>query len=105
MGNVARDLPRVIHWSLTIVVVMFLVANASYFIVLPKELVAHSNTVALVKPLRKRVFKSFTDGCFPQDFGKAIFGPVGGVIFALVVAISCFGALNSELGVNSQNVG
>lgn len=28
------------------------------------------------------------------DFGRALFGPVGGIIFALMVAISCFGALN-----------
>ena len=49
--------------------------TAAYFIVLPKNLVSHSNTVAL-------------------DFGKAIFGPAGGIAFAIVVAVSCFGALN-----------
>jgi amino acid transporter len=51
MANVAKDLPRVIHFSLGIVVFMFLLANVSYFVVLPKELVAHSNTVALVSLL------------------------------------------------------
>lgn len=39
---------------------------------------ARSNTVAL-------------------DFGRALFGPVGGVPFAVMVAISCFGALNGEI--------
>lgn len=29
-----------------------------------------------------------------MDFGRALFGPVGGVVFALMVAFSCFGALN-----------
>lgn len=44
---------------------------------LDKETVGLSNTVAL-------------------DFGRALFGPVGGMVFALMVAISCFGALNGE---------
>lgn len=46
--------------------------------VLDKEIVGLSNTVAL-------------------DFGRALFGPVGGMVFALMVAISCFGALNGEV--------
>ena len=28
------------------------------------------------------------------DFGRALFGPIGGSIFAFMVAFSCFGALN-----------
>ena len=32
------------------------------------------------------------------DFGRALFGPIGGTLFAIVVALSCFGALN---GTNS----
>lgn len=42
-----------------------------------QDLVSSSNTVAL-------------------DFGRALFGPVGGTIFAIMVAISCFGALNGK---------
>lgn len=38
-------------------------------------IVASSNTVAL-------------------DFGRVLFGPIGGSLFAVVVAFSCFGALN-----------
>jgi hypothetical protein len=49
----------------------------SYFVVLDKVTVGLSNTVAL-------------------DFGRALFGPIGGVVFAVMVAISCFGALNGE---------
>lgn len=94
LANTSRDLPRVIHISvrdLTIkddsllvvhycaqiaaVLLLFIITNLSFYIVLPRELVAHSNTVAL-------------------DFGKAIFGPVGGLLLALVVALSCFGSLN-----------
>lgn len=96
MNEVERDLPKAIHISMGITTLLYLMANTgattvttvqthqlsprafpfvAYFIVLPKNLVAHSNTVGL-------------------DFGKEIFGPIGGVVFALIVAVSCFGALN-----------
>ena len=29
-----------------------------------------------------------------MEFGRALFGPVGGTVFAFMVAFSCFGALN-----------
>ena len=32
-----------------------------------------------------------------MDFGRTIWGPVGGSIFAFMVAFSCFGALNGML--------
>lgn len=40
-----------------------------------QDLVGLSNTVAM-------------------DFGRALFGPLGGTLFAFMVAFSCFGALN-----------
>ena len=40
-----------------------------------KNIVGLSNTVAM-------------------DFGRALFGPIGGALFAFMVAFSCFGALN-----------
>lgn len=70
-----KNLPRVIHASMGIVLTLYLIANLSYFVVLPLQDIAHSNTVAL-------------------DFGKAVLGPAGGLIFALLVACSCFGNLN-----------
>lgn len=94
MKNPTRDIPRAIHASMVVVLVsnrsaisgytdidpfqiLFLLANVSYFVVLDKVTVGLSNTVAL-------------------DFGRALFGPAGGVVFAVMVAISCFGALNGE---------
>lgn len=77
MKNPNKDLPRALHSSMTIVVLLFLAANVSYFIVLDKETVASSNTVAL-------------------DFGRVILGRLGAVVFSTVVAISCFGALNTS---------
>jgi len=72
-----KNIPRVIHCSMITVTLLFLLANLSYFVVLDKNTVGLSNTVAL-------------------DFGRALFGPIGGSIFAFMVAFSCFGALNGS---------
>ncbi|EGN95941.1 hypothetical protein SERLA73DRAFT_185376 [Serpula lacrymans var. lacrymans S7.3] len=73
-----KNIPRAIHFSMMIVTALFLLVNVSYFVVLDKATVGSSNTVAL-------------------DFGRALFGPVGGTVFAVMVAFSCFGALNGSL--------
>ncbi|KAJ3920918.1 APC amino acid permease [Lentinula edodes] len=76
MHQPGKNIPRAIHSSMVIVIVLFLLANVSYFAVLDKNLVGLSNTVAM-------------------DFGRAIFGPSGGTVFGFMVAFSCFDALNS----------
>ncbi|KAK0560694.1 hypothetical protein OC861_006181 [Tilletia horrida] len=76
--NPSRDLPRAIHTSLSIVLVVFVAAVASYFAVLPPAQVKRTNTVAL-------------------DFGSALFGNTGAILFASLVAFSCFGALNGSI--------
>ncbi|KAI9574243.1 amino acid permease-domain-containing protein [Boletus coccyginus] len=73
--NPEKNIPRTIHFSMAIVCILFLLANVSYLVVLDKATVGSSNAVAL-------------------DFGRALFGPIGGVVFAVCVAVSCFGALN-----------
>ncbi|KAI0748211.1 L-methionine transporter [Daedaleopsis nitida] len=77
MKNPAKSIPRAIHSSMAIVMALFVLANIAYFAVLDKDTVGLSNTVAL-------------------DFGRALFGPIGGVVFAAMVAFSCFGALNGS---------
>ena len=74
--NPSRDLPRVIHTAMPLVILCYLLANTSYFFVLPLTVIDNSNTVAV-------------------QFGQKIFGPVGRLIFAIVVGGSCFGALNA----------
>ena len=74
--NPQRDLPRTIHTSLSIVVVSYLLANISYFFVLPLETINSSNTVAVT-------------------FGRFVYGPIGAFVLALVVSGSCFGSLNA----------
>lgn len=78
LKNPNRDLPRVVHSAMPLVIVSFLLANVSYFLVLPHSTIEASNTVAV-------------------DFGRKVFGPVGGLILALVVSGSCFGALNATI--------
>ncbi|WVQ98904.1 hypothetical protein IAU59_006035 [Kwoniella sp. CBS 9459] len=75
MRNTSRDLPRAVHGSMAIVITLFVSANIAYFVVLSPAIVAASNTVAL-------------------DYGKATIGSLGMVVFSVLVAISCFGALN-----------
>ena len=74
--NPTKDLPRVIHTSLPLVIVSYILANISYFLVLPADVIESSNTVAVA-------------------FGSQVFGPVGSLILALFVSGSCFGALNA----------
>lgn len=74
--NPSRDLPRVIHTAMPLVLLSYLLANVAYFFVLPKATIDNSNTVAV-------------------QFGSQIFGPIGSLILALIVSASCFGALNA----------
>jgi amino acid transporter len=83
--NPTRDLPRVIHTAMPLVLLSYLLANVAYFFVLPKAVIDHSNTVAVL-------------------FGSQIFGPIGALVLALIVSASCFGALNATTFTSSRLV-
>ncbi|KAI0636883.1 amino acid transporter [Trametes polyzona] len=83
MKHPEKNIPRAIHSSMVVVMILFVLANVAYFAVLDKNTVGLSNTVAL-------------------DFGRALFGPVGGAVFAAMVAFSCFGALNGSFFTSSR---
>lgn len=72
MKDPHRDLPRVIFFGIPLVILSYLLANVAYLGVLRPQVLMHTNTVAM-------------------DFGKKVFGPVGGILFAVCVALSCFG--------------
>ncbi|KAL8739037.1 MAG: hypothetical protein Q9190_007902, partial [Brigantiaea leucoxantha] len=74
--NPTRDLPRVIHTAMPLVIASYLLANVSYIIVLPTATIAKSTTIAVT-------------------FGNVVFGPIGSLVLALIVSASCFGALNA----------
>src|SRR2546421_673066 len=76
MRNPRRDLPLVIHTAMPLVIVSYVLANVAYFFVLPLDVIAGSNTVAV-------------------QFGFKVFGHIGALDLALAVALSCFGALNA----------
>ncbi|KJR86742.1 amino acid permease family protein [Sporothrix schenckii 1099-18] len=83
--NPRRDLPRVIHTAMPLVIGCYVLANVAYFLVLSLDAINATNTVAVV-------------------FGAKVFGPVGALVFALVVSASCFGALNSSTFTSSRLV-
>ncbi|KAJ4302147.1 hypothetical protein N0V88_002283 [Collariella sp. IMI 366227] len=83
--NPSRDLPRVIHTAMPLVIASYILANIAYFFVLPLETINSSNTVAVM-------------------FGAKVFGPAGSLILALIVSASCFGALNSSTFTSSRLV-
>ncbi|AEO63294.1 uncharacterized protein THITE_70334 [Thermothielavioides terrestris NRRL 8126] len=83
--NPSRDLPRVIHTAMPLVIASYLLANIAYFFVLPLETINSSNTVAVM-------------------FGAKVFGTAGSLILALIVSASCFGALNSSTFTSSRLV-
>jgi amino acid transporter len=76
--NPSRDLPRVIHTAMPLVILSYLLANTAYIFVLPPNVINSSNTIAV-------------------KFGAVVFGSVGSLVFALIVSLSCFGALNATV--------
>ncbi|ROW08981.1 hypothetical protein VMCG_02903 [Cytospora schulzeri] len=83
--NPSRDLPRVIHTAMPMVILCYVLANISYFLVLPLAATNSSNTIAVL-------------------FGAKVFGPIGSLFLALIVGASCFGALNSSTFTSSRLV-
>ncbi|KAL2039080.1 hypothetical protein N7G274_008129 [Stereocaulon virgatum] len=71
-----RDLPRVIHTAMPLVILSYLFASAAYIFVLPVSVIQSSNTIAV-------------------QFGSVVFGRVGSLVLAIIVAGSCLGALNA----------
>ncbi|GAA5947337.1 hypothetical protein JCM3775_005369 [Rhodotorula graminis] len=82
---VPGSLPLMINSSMAMIVVLFLLANVSYFLVLPFDIATATTTIGL-------------------DFGRALAGPVGGLLFAIIVSISALGALNGTLYTSSRLV-
>ena len=71
-----RDLPRVIHTAMPLVIISYLAASVAYIFVLPTSVISSSNTIAV-------------------KFGSVVFGSIGSLVLALIVSASCFGALNA----------
>ncbi|KAG5364776.1 b(0,+)-type amino acid transporter 1 [Yarrowia sp. E02] len=76
MKNFRRDLPRVIHTAMPVVIFCYLLVNLAYFMVLDKDEVRATQTVAVVLAGR-------------------VMGRAGEIIVSLMIALSCLGALNA----------
>jgi amino acid transporter len=74
--NPGRDLPRVLHTAMPLIILSYTLANVAYFFVLPIAVIKSTNTIAVM-------------------FGAKVFGGIGSLIFAIIVSLSCFGALNA----------
>ena len=85
MRNPNKHLPMALHSSMSIVLLLFVLANCAYFVVLSPEIVASSNTVAL-------------------DFGRVVIGKFGAVVFSTLVAVSCFGALSNSFFTSESHI-
>ncbi|KAI8806182.1 amino acid permease-domain-containing protein [Cladochytrium replicatum] len=73
-----KNVPRAVLIGPFIVIVCYVMANVAYYAVLPAEIVKSTNTIA-------------------SDFGKQLFGSIGGIIFPIVVIGSTFGAANASV--------
>ena len=74
--NPHRDLPRVIHTAMPLVIASYLFASVAYIFVLSQSTIISSNTIAV-------------------KFGSVVFGSIGSLVLSLIVSASCFGALNA----------
>ncbi|KAI8803333.1 amino acid permease-domain-containing protein [Cladochytrium replicatum] len=73
-----KNVPRAVLIGPFIVIVCYVMANVAYYAVLPADIVKSTNTIA-------------------SDFGKQLFGSIGGIIFPIVVIGSTFGAANASV--------
>ena len=73
-----KNLPRAIFIALPAVIFIYMLANVSYFIILPAETIRNSNAVG-------------------YEFGTALFGPVGGAVVVFCVMVSTFGTANASI--------
>ncbi|TPX36388.1 hypothetical protein SeLEV6574_g08076 [Synchytrium endobioticum] len=78
LQNPNRNLPRTLIAGPLIVVASYLLANIGYYSVLPADAVASSTTIAM-------------------DFGRTVFGNVGGLLIPLIVLASTLGAANAGI--------
>lgn len=78
MKNPRKDIPRVIHTSMPIVIVGYMLANLAYYAVMSIQELDSTNSVA-------------------TTLGNKTLGRAGGVIFSLLVSLSCVGALNATV--------
>ena len=100
MSDSARDLPRVINSSMAVTISGFVLANIAFFTVLTFQNVRDKSTVAVVslsQHLSGITLQELMTNIVTKDFGLQVFGSIGGLVYSLVVSMSCLGALNASV--------
>ena len=99
MSDTARDLPRVINSAMSVAVSGFVLMNIALFTVLTFQNLRDRSTVAVVS-----LSQCYTGTTLPalsnlstKDFGLQVLGSVGGLVYSLVVSMSCLGSLNASV--------
>ena len=99
MSDTARDLPRVINSAMSVAVSGFVLMNIALFTVLTFQNLRDRSTVAVVSQYQYfmgttlRILADLST----KDFGLQVFGSVGGLVYSLVVSMSCLGSLNASV--------
>lgn len=78
MKNARRDLPRVIHTAMPVVILAYVLANISYYAVMSEDQIENAASVALT-------------------FATLAINPAAGAALAIIIGVSCLGALNATL--------
>ena len=99
MSDSARDLPRVINSAMSVAVSGFVLMNIALFTVLTFQNLRDRSTVAVVslsQYLTGTTLPALTNISI-KDFGLQVFGSIGGLVYSLVVSMSCLGSLNASV--------
>lgn len=62
MKNPSRDLPRVVHFAIPIVMACFIFINISYYVILPRNVLQTSDAIAVVRSFYPSIYFYFYDG-------------------------------------------
>ena len=83
----------------------FVVTNIAYYVILPWESLRASNAIAVVCQIPHMFSSGSEVRCNTkrvQAVGKKALGEVGGLIFAILVSMSCLGSLNINVYITSR---
>jgi amino acid transporter len=85
MKNPEKNLPRAVTGGPLLIMVCYVFTNLAYFAVVAPSIVMSSNTIAL-------------------EFGRIVFGSLGGTIIPLIVIISCLSSVHANIFSGSRVV-
>lgn len=76
--NPSQNLPKAIHTAVPTVTICFILANLTYYFVIPWQQIGTTNAVAVL-------------------VGQKAFGTFGGPLFAILISMACLGSANNNV--------